>query len=343
MLNKRKIYKVLSVLLWIAAGVGTGVLLVAAAMDQKTKKCAGIRVHIDGVNGITYVSKAQIIGIITDARPALFTGKPILGIDLEKAEQKLEQNLWIRNAELYFDNNNLLQVAVTERKPVARIFTQTGESFYVDDTGECLPISNQQVARVPVFTSFPAVMHRMGKADSSLLLQVRDMGQFILNDHLWMAQIEQVDVVENAFELIPKLGNHIIYFGDATDMKQKFNRLHLFYTRIMRNTGWNYYGRLDLSYNKLLIATRRDRESFYQSFVLPTRDSIFINNQIDSAKLRYDSAYMQQPVMPEASSVPSIKKLDSTKKVVEKVPVKIDNTHKPKAMMQAKNNSSNNH
>lgn len=340
MLNKKKIYKVLSVLLWMAVGLGTGVLLVAAALDQKTKKCAGISVHINGVNGIAYVSKAQIIGIITDGRPALFNGKPLLGIDLEKAEQKLEQNLWIRNAELYFDNNNLLQVAVTERKPVARIFTKSGESFYVDDTGECLPISNQQVARVPVFTSFPAAMHRMGKTDSTLLLQVRDMGQFILNDQLWMAQIEQVDVVENAFELVPKLGNHIIYFGDATDMKQKFNRLQLFYTRIMRNTGWNYYGRLDLSYNKLLIATRRDRESFFQSFVLPTRDSIFISNQIDSAKLRYDSAYMQQPVMPAAPALQSTKKLDSAKKVVEKAPVKTDNTNKPKAVLQAKNTKS---
>ncbi len=339
MLKQRKIYKVLLMLLWIGIGIGTGVLLVAAAMHQKTKKCAGIEVEIDGVNGIAYVSKPQIIALLSGGNPNAFVGRPILAIDLEKAEQKLEQNLWIRNAELYFDNKDLLQVKVTEREPVARIFTQSGLSFYVDDTGECLPINNEQVARVPVFTSFPAEMNALRKADSIKLLQVRDMGAYMLRNKLWMAQIEQVDLVGDAFELVPKLGNHMIYFGDATQMEQKFKRLELFYKRIMRNTGWNYYGRIDLSYNKLLIATRRDRESFFQSFVLPSRDSIVISNQIDSTMLRYDSAYMQTSTTAAAvAQNKAVQKADTAGKRSEKAGSSNTNAVKPKAVMSKNQN-----
>lgn len=334
MLQQRKIYKVLLMLLWIGMGIGTGVLLVAAALHQKTKKCAGVEVEIDGVNGIAYVSKPQIIALLSEGNPNAFVGRPIVDIDLEKAEQKLEQNLWIRNAELYFDNKDLLRVKVTEREPVARIFTLSGLSFYVDDTGECLPISNEQIARVPVFTSFPAEMNALRKADSIKLFQVRDMGAYMLRNKLWMAQIEQVELVGDAFELIPKLGNHMIYFGDASQMDEKFKRLALFYKRIMRNTGWNYYGRLDLSYNKLLIATRRDRESFFQSFVLPSRDSIIIRNQIDSSMLRYDSAYMQtNTAAATVAQNKTVQKADTAGNLNEKAVVPNTNAVKPKAVM----------
>ena len=154
-----------------------------------------------------------------------------------------------------------------------------------------------------------------------------------------MAQIEQVDLVGDAFELIPKLGNHMIYFGDASQMEQKFKRLELFYKRIMRNTGWNYYGRLDLSYNKLLIATRRDRESFFQSFVLPSRDSIIISNQIDSTMLRYDSAYMQtNTAAATVAQNKTVPKADTAGKRSEKVVSPNANAVKPKAFMSKNQN-----
>lgn len=293
MLKRRKIYRVLFNMLWLLAGAATCLLLVSAAQSREAERCKGVNIHISGVNGVAYVSKKQILKIITGNPAETLEGKYITDIDLSKAEEKLEQNLWIRNAELYFDNNHVLQVEVIEREPVARIFTQSGQSFYVDETAECLPLSTEQVARVPVFTSYPADMYSMRKADSVLLLQIRDLGRFILRHKFWMAQIEQIDVVEQGFEMIPKLGNHIIYFGDASALEHKFNRLQLFYYHILRHTGWNYYSKLDLSFDKLLVATRRDSMSFIKSFVLPSTDSIHISNTLDSLKLKIDAAYVQ--------------------------------------------------
>ncbi len=84
----------------------------------------------------------------------------------------LEHNTWINEAELYFDNKDVLHVTVTEKEPVARIFTATGNSFYIDSIGRKMPLSDKLSARVPVFTGFPE-KKVLSAADSVLLNEVR--------------------------------------------------------------------------------------------------------------------------------------------------------------------------
>jgi cell division protein FtsQ len=105
-----------------------------------------------------------------------------------------------------------------------------------------------------------------------------------------MAQVEQVNINNYEMELIPKLGNHIIQFGEGTNVDAKFNRLLLFYKQIMNKTGWNYYSLLDVRYDKQLVAVRRDSASLFKSFALATKDSIRINNVIDSLQLARDTS-----------------------------------------------------
>ncbi|ULT43125.1 hypothetical protein KRR40_06350 [Niabella defluvii] len=54
-------------------------------------------------------------------------------------EDLLEQSSWVYNADLYFDNNNILHANVTERKPLARVFTNLGASFYIDEAAKQIP------------------------------------------------------------------------------------------------------------------------------------------------------------------------------------------------------------
>ena len=65
-------------------------------------------------------------------------GKPLASFDLKKIEVSIEQNVWIKDAQVFFDNNGVLRVAVAERTPVARIFTVNGNSFYIDSSGNRL-------------------------------------------------------------------------------------------------------------------------------------------------------------------------------------------------------------
>ncbi|NCU03209.1 MAG: hypothetical protein GXC73_04410 [Chitinophagaceae bacterium] len=294
--------KFLFTIVWTVVAAGTIVLLVAAARNQDGKRCKEVIVKIKGVEGAGYVSKKQILNTISGGRPELLKGAPVKTFDLQQLEELLERNLWIRNAELFFDNNNVLRVDITEREPVARVFMTNGQSFYIDDMGEQLPITNDQVARVPVFTSFPNETTAGRKKDSVLQQQVKELGHFILKHDFWMAQVDQVNITNYEFELVPKLGNHVIQFGDAQQMEQKFNRLLLFYKRIMNKTGWNYYSQLDVRFDKQLVAVRRDSASLFASFVIE-QNNYKVKASIDSSYLPIDTTATTQQTKESTNSL----------------------------------------
>lgn len=283
--------KFLLATVWTAAGTATIVLLVAAAQSQNGEVCKDVVVNIKSVDGVEYISKKQILQTISGGRPELMKGQKLKTFDLQQLEELLKRNLWIRNAELFFDNNDVLHADITEREPVARVFREAGESFYIDDLGEQLPVTNDQIARVPVFTSFPNKATASKQKDSVLQQQVKELGRFILKNDFWMAQIDQVNINNYEFELVPKLGNHVILLGDANNIEAKFNRLLLFYKKVMTKTGWNFYSTLDVRYDKQLVAVRRDSTSLFKSFVLQqstyqkrvTEDSVY--NQPDSSTI----------------------------------------------------------
>lgn len=306
-------------IVWMVTGTVAIVLLVAAAKNQNGKLCKDVRVNIKGVDGTAYISKQQILKTISGGRPDLMQGQLIKTFDLQQLEELLETNLWIRNAELFFDNNDVLHVDITEREPVARVFRENGESFYIDDMGEQLPITNDQVARVPVFTSYPNETTAARVKDSTLQQQVKEMGSYILKNDFWMAQVDQVNISNYEFELMPKLGNHVILFGTGETVAAKFNRLYLFYKQVMQKTGWNYYSTLDVRYNKQLVAVRRDSASLFKTFAVE-QNAVRINTTIDSSLIRNDSTQtIEKPIIKENTNSLLTSKTNQGEPTVEPV------------------------
>jgi cell division protein FtsQ len=171
----------------------------------------------------------------------------------------LRKDQWIKKVEIFLDNNNVLQVTISEREPVARIFTVSGASFYMDSALKRLPLSDKFSARLPVFTNFPTDVIILTKQDSMLLKGIKLMSEYISSDPFWMAQIEQIDITPSrSFELITKLGSQVIRFGNADNYKEKFNKLLAFYKQVQTKTGWNRYSVLDLQFKGQVVAVNSD-------------------------------------------------------------------------------------
>src|ERR1035438_4465228 len=99
-------------------------------------------------------------------------------LDLLKMEVFLKKNKWIRDAQLYFDNNQKLKICIQERQPVARIFTVSGNSYLIDSGGVQMAIPERSVFRLPVFTGYPGEKFGL-KRDSALDRQIRDLAVFL--------------------------------------------------------------------------------------------------------------------------------------------------------------------
>lgn len=252
--------------LWVLAGIGVVVLLGAAMQQKNHKVCADVKIEITGAEKDMFIDEKDIMDILNSNDDV--KGKEIATIDLRKMEEQLEKNPWVKNAELFFDNNDnkqVLTVSIEERQPIARVFTMQGNSFYLDTAATRLPLSDKVSARVPVFTSFPSDKKIMAQSDSLLMKDVIAIGKYIMNDSFWMAQTAQIDITPQAtFELLPVVGNHVVALGKANDLENKLNRLYTFYKEAWLQNGINKYEKLDVQYSNQVVAVKRGT---YQAIV----------------------------------------------------------------------------
>jgi cell division protein FtsQ len=245
--------------IWVCVGIGTVVLLVAAMRQKDNRHCREVSIDIAGESDIFFVDKQDILDVIAAVAGGNPIGKPVGNCNLQQMEAALKKNVWIREAQLFFDNNEVLKVLVSEREPIARVFVNGGGSFYIDSSAGKLPLSDKFSARVPVFTGFPSDKAVLSKADSMLLYDIKTLGMLVAKDSFCMALIEQVDIrLPRGFDMVPKIGNNLIVFGDATDADGKLQRLKLFYRQVMGKAGFNYYTRVDVQYQGQVVAVRRN-------------------------------------------------------------------------------------
>ena len=242
--------------LWVLAGIGTIVLLGAAMQKKNQKQCADIKIEITGVERHMFIDEKDVLDIINATGPV--AGKAITALNLRQMETVVEKNPWVRNAEMFLDNNQVLQVRIEERQPVARVFTLEGASFYVDSNAMRLPLSEKISARVPMFTGFPSTKEVLSKPDSLLLNDIVKLGKHILVDSFWMAQVAQVEITPQAgFELVPVIGDHIVNLGSAEELDRKFKHLYTFYQQAWMQNGINTYEKLDVQYSNQVVAVKK--------------------------------------------------------------------------------------
>jgi len=256
--NKYAFRKILVAIVWILLGSGTVVLLIAAITRKNNEHCTKIDIDITGVQNNFFIDKKDVLDILQKTNGGSLEMKPVQSIDIALMETELQKSQWIKKAEMFFDNNDVLEVKVTEREPVARIFTSSGLSFYIDSSMVRLPLSEKFSARLPVFTNFTTDAVVLSKVDSNLTRDIITISRFISNDPFWMAQIDQVDIIPGRnFDFIPKLGNQVIHFGRAENYREKFDNLLCFYKQVLAKKGWSQYSSVDVQFAGQVVAVRR--------------------------------------------------------------------------------------
>ncbi len=252
---KTTIRKVLFITVWMCIGGIMFTLLLAAISKKNKGQCKDYHITIKGAYNNFFIDKKDVEQLLMNTAKGNIKGRPVASFNLHELEQVLEQNTWIDDAELYFDNRDILHVTVIEKEPVARIFTTEGNSFYIDSLGRKMPLSDKLSARVPVFTNFPDKKRMSGK-DSLLLNDVKVTANFIFNDPFWMSQVAQIDITaERKFEMVPVIGNHLVKLGNGENIAQKFYRLRVFYKQVLSKTGFDKYKVINVQYKGQIVAS----------------------------------------------------------------------------------------
>ncbi len=250
--------KILGNIFWILIVIGTMVLTGAAMHQKNNKKCVGVNIAIMGAEKNMFIDEADVLTILNAGGNII--GQPLQRLKLRKMEAMIKRNVWVKNAEMFFDNLQVLQVSIEEREPIARLFQVNGQSYYLDSSLSFLPLSTKLSARVPVFTNLPIQQPK----DSLLLKQIVEMAAYINADSFFTAQVAQINITpEQHFEMIPVIGDHIVYFGDAGNLADKFKKLNAFYRSAWLEQGIYAYEKLDIQYHRQVIGIKKGTAQIY--------------------------------------------------------------------------------
>ena len=71
---------------------------------------------------------------------------------------------------------------------------------------------------------------------------------------------EQINVTQaKELELVPRVGEHIIFLGKPGNYEEKFEKLKTFYEKGLNQVGWNKYSRISLEFNNQIICTKKEK------------------------------------------------------------------------------------
>ncbi len=253
-------------IIWIITAVYLIVAFGFVGNHYEEQLCNRIKITVKDSVNIGLLNASDIAKMI-DQNNIKYLGVPLCEIDLEAIEKVVSRNQLIEECKAYTGINGSLHIEIIQRQPLARIIEAGGRSYYIDQKGNILNLSSHYSPHILVIngrfsTSLPVGkplnVLRLGESGSGKLLRdIFELATYIESHELWNAQIVQVYVNnKHEFELVPRVGPHIIVLGTLDGYQEKFNKLELFYKEGLNNIGWNQYIKINLKYKDQIVCSK---------------------------------------------------------------------------------------
>ena len=212
--------------------------------------CEGMELVINDSIDYGFITPKEVLRGLTKEKISPI-GKKMGEINTRQLEDALKQHPLVGEVECYRIPNGKVGIEVTQRIPLLRIMATNGENYYLDDKGVTMPTANN-AANVAVATGYID----KGFAQNELF----ELGMFLRENPFWNAQIQQINVTATKeLELVPRVGDHIIFIGKPGNYEKKFERLKIFYKKGLNQVGWNKYSRISLEFENQIICTKKEK------------------------------------------------------------------------------------
>jgi cell division protein FtsQ len=256
------------ILLWGALVAYLFVILSFVQENKKKVVCRKVDISINDESMNKFLRKEDVTKVLEKYRLKLI-GQPIDSINTLLAEELINKNKAVRTTAAYTTIDGELEIKVEQRKPILRVTNEKLQNYYLDEAGQLIPILSKYAAYTLIANGhinepFSVTSGRNifpSNKDSILMPNViydlYYLAMYINNDSFWQSQIEQLYVnSKNEIELVPRVGQHRIIFGNAKDIDVKFKKLKAMY-RAFNEIGWNQYKTINLKYQDQVVCTKR--------------------------------------------------------------------------------------
>lgn len=228
---------------------------------ERDVKCGKVVIRIEDEHDNVFLDEQEVKKLLEryDLYPM---SKDISSINTRDIEQRLVKMPFVKTAQCYVNQSGHAFVSITQRTPVVRVKSASGDDYYIDDNGGVMP-NSQYTSDMIVAT---------GCIDRAYAIKyIYNLARTLMADDLWRNQIEQINVREDrSIELVPRVGDHIINIGQlpVTNSKNRsqmieeyvqkqMNRLQLFYSHGLCHAGWKKYDYISLEFMNQIVCRRR--------------------------------------------------------------------------------------
>ena len=230
--------------------IGVYLLLAVTAFNHPIERdmtCHDVQVCIEGNVTGGFLTAADVCRMLTEQGLSP-VGQQLSDVNLRAIEEHLEAQELIGHAEAYKTQSGNVKISISERVPVMRVMTG-GQDYYVDRDGKAL-MNTGYVCNLVVATG------SISQDYASRVLA--PIGRIIMADDFWRNQIEQVNVLpDSTIEMVPRVGEHIIYIGRPIGVTKKLERLRKFYQYGLSQAGWNKYSRISVEFNNQIVCKKK--------------------------------------------------------------------------------------
>lgn len=210
--------------------------------------CSQVKINIsDGVSeGFLNVDEIEKIMKRNNIYPL---GQKMATINSRLIEETLEKSPFVDNVQCYKTSSGHVCINLTQRMPVVRVKADNGDDYYVDNHGGIMA-NTKYTSDLIIATG--AVNRKYAK---KVLSRV---GNYIMGDKFWQNQVVQINVLrDGSMEMVPRVGDHIIYIGEPTFVQKKLKRMEKFYKYGLSKAGWNKYSYISVEFDNQIICKKK--------------------------------------------------------------------------------------
>ncbi|MBN2746202.1 MAG: hypothetical protein JXR34_05700 [Bacteroidales bacterium] len=196
-------------------------------------------------------------------------GKKLKDINIEQIHQVISANNYVKDINVSQEINGTIDVVLTQRRPIIRIFGISGNSFYIDETGTAIPVKSGYPVRVVIASG--AIDDRFFEGENvnlfdtsqnstngiDYLRNLYKMAKYLDKDDFLRKEITQINILpDGKINLIPLVGSHIIEMHSFDTMDHKLRKLGIFYKKAINQGGWGKYSKINIEYKNQIVCTK---------------------------------------------------------------------------------------
>lgn len=228
--------------------------------------CKGVSITITDSTTNQFITRDEIHRIL-DSEYKDYTGRQIDEVDLTKVENILDGKSAILKSEAYTTKDSMLNIVVTQRKPVVR-FQKGGKGFYADTEGFLFPLQSTYTSHVQIVDGEIPLQIRHGyigrpdtEKEQKWLDDILRVVQYINESKVWKDKIVQISVDKDGeLTMIPREGDERFLFGQPVGVEDKFEKMGIYYKGVRKEKEEGYYRWVDLRFDGQIVCRQEKKK-----------------------------------------------------------------------------------